>query len=63
MDVGGRPRPVQRPSEEDPSPADLRRASTIVSRIILRLWAMGSLSPNRSDLEIVAFAKDALASQ
>ena len=60
-DVGGHPRRVLGPSREDPSPADLRRASTIVSRIILRLWAMGSLAPGRSDEAIVKLAQPFLA--
>lgn len=61
VDVGGHPRPVRRPSDDDPSGADLRRASTIVSRIILRLWAMGSLEAGRRDPELVALAQDFIA--
>ena len=61
VDVGGHPRRVDRPSNDDPSVADLRRASTIVSRIILRLWAMGSLAARRGDPELVALARDFLA--
>ena len=61
VDVGGHPRRVDRPSNDDPPVADLRRASTIVSRIILRLWAMGSLAARRGDPELVALARDFLA--
>ena len=61
VDVGGHPRRVDRPSNDDPSVVDLRRASTIVSRIILRLWAMGSLAARRGDPELVALARDFLA--
>jgi hypothetical protein len=61
VDVGGHPRPVTRPSDDDPPGADLRRASTIVSRIILRLWAMGSLAAGRGDPELVALAQDFIA--
>jgi len=61
LDVGGHPRPVARPSDDDPTVPDLRRASTIVSRIILRLWAMDGLAARRGDDAIVALAQDFLA--
>lgn len=61
VDVGGHPRRVDRPSNDDPPVADLRRASTIVSRIILRLWAMGSLAARHGDPDLVALAQDFLA--
>ncbi len=60
LDVGGHPRPVSRPSKEEPSEADYRRASTMVARMILRLWAMGSLAAREHDPEIVAIAQDFL---
>lgn len=61
VDLGGNPRPVTRPTNDEPSASDLRRASSLVSRIILRLWAMGGLAPWRSDAEVVALAQPFLA--
>jgi hypothetical protein len=61
VDIGGHPQPIRRPSAEDPTPADLRRASTLVGRIILRLWAMGSLAANDWDAKLVSLATDFLA--
>jgi hypothetical protein len=61
VDIGGRPQPIQRPSDHAPSLDDLRRATAIVNRIILRLWAMGSLEAHRGDDALVALAQDFLA--
>jgi hypothetical protein len=57
VDLGGRPRPVYRPNELDPSNDELRRASSVTCEIVLRLWAMGSLAPGRGDDQIVALAQ------
>jgi hypothetical protein len=56
VDIGGQPLPVNRPKEE-PSPRDLRRASSLVSRIILRLWAMDGLAPGRFDDQLIELAQ------
>jgi hypothetical protein len=61
VDVGGHPRPVTRPTDDEPSPRELRRASSLVSRIILRLWAMEGLEAARSDEALVALAQPFLA--
>ena len=59
-DLGGHPGPVHRPADDEPSVADLRRASSLVGRIILRLWAMDGLAAGRADAEIVALAQEFL---
>jgi hypothetical protein len=60
-DLGGHPGPVHRPSDDEPTLTDLRRASSIVSRIILRLWAMGGIAPGLADGEVVRLAQAFLA--
>jgi len=60
-DFGGHPGPVHRPADDEPSVADLRRASSLVGRIILRLWAMDGLAAGGADAEIVACAQEFLA--
>ena len=60
-DVGGHPGPVRRPTDDEPSAADLRRASSLVSRIILRLWAMDGLAAGSADGKIVAVAQQFLS--
>lgn len=56
-DYGGHPTPVDRPSSDEPSVADLRQASSLVSRIILRLWAMDGLAVGRGDDQIATLAQ------
>jgi hypothetical protein len=60
MDMGGAPNPVDRPTDEAPSLAHLRRASSLASRVILRLSIMGVLAPRRGDDQIVELANEAL---
>lgn len=59
-DRGGYPSPIQRPSEDEPSMADLRRASSLASRIILRLAVMGGLKAGPSDDKIAEMAREVL---
>lgn len=60
-DLNGHPQRINRPSNDEPSSADLRRASSLVSRIILRLWAMDGLAPWRDDPQVIALAQPFLA--
>jgi hypothetical protein len=59
-DAGGYPVRVWRPSDDPPSSTDLRRASSLVSRIILRLWALDGLAAGPSDAEVVRLAQNFL---
>jgi hypothetical protein len=60
VDVGAHPRPVTRPTDAEPALADLRRASSLVSRIILRLHVMRGIAPGREDDKLAAAARDFL---
>ncbi|MEW6225998.1 MAG: hypothetical protein AB1627_15340 [Chloroflexota bacterium] len=60
-DRGGYPSSVYAATIEGPSEADLRRAAGIVVRIVLRLFAIGSLAARQRDAEIVELWKGAIA--